>query len=611
MNHLNSVVIDSLSRVSKISGNISELIMENSPVFIKSYGIGSMATASFRGAASTHTKIMWNGMEINSPMNGVSDLSLLPVFFTDEIYLLNGGNSLSEIAGALGGVVGLYNSPVWDSKFKVKLLAEWGSFSTGKLFSGISLGSRKFKSETRFFFDKSKNNFTFFNYGILPHRLDTLENAGYHKQGLLQEFYYRPGNNHSVVFRFWIQGSSRDLPPLMTYEGKQRIEKQEDMQKRVQLEWKHYGNKANFQLNSSCFFNHLHYLWALSEPYFINEDSKSNEWGWDNRIRINYKVTDKQQLDIELKYRLLHAEVNDFRRNTGYSHDRSETGVMAGLQLFESKKLDLHSSFRIENYDFRVTKVAPAASIKIKPSGKNTQFISANLVHNFKYPTLNDLYWMPGGNTNLKPEKSTTGEMIFSYAKSDKSLYYKSELTAFVSVIDNWIQWQPSANGAYYWEAANISKVFSRGLEFLTSVSASVNKIKFNSGLNYSFTRTSDLNALDSPDKSRKKQLIYIPVHKGNSYVNVHYKNYSLKFDVSYIGKRFTKTDNSETNFEKVLNPYFLSRITLMKQLIKGQKEIYLKLTVDNLFNQNYQSILWRPMPGRNYLLSLSVNLTK
>ena len=72
---------DSLARASTITTNLSELISAYSPVFIKSYGRGSTATASFRGTAATHTQVLWNGMNLNSPMRGFADLALLPVFF--------------------------------------------------------------------------------------------------------------------------------------------------------------------------------------------------------------------------------------------------------------------------------------------------------------------------------------------------------------------------------------------------------------------------------------------------------------------------------------------------------------------------------------------------
>src|SRR4051812_12993113 len=70
--------IDSLALAQHNSTNLADLLADESPVFIKSYGLGSLATTSFRGGSANHTAILWNGFNINSPMNGQLDLSLVP-----------------------------------------------------------------------------------------------------------------------------------------------------------------------------------------------------------------------------------------------------------------------------------------------------------------------------------------------------------------------------------------------------------------------------------------------------------------------------------------------------------------------------------------------------
>ena len=60
--------------------NLGDLLSKKSHLFIKSYGIGSLATVSLRGSGSAHTQLNWNGISLNSCMNGSSDLSLFPLF---------------------------------------------------------------------------------------------------------------------------------------------------------------------------------------------------------------------------------------------------------------------------------------------------------------------------------------------------------------------------------------------------------------------------------------------------------------------------------------------------------------------------------------------------
>ncbi|HKL32241.1 MAG TPA: hypothetical protein VJ919_06900, partial [Tangfeifania sp.] len=133
-------------------------------------------------------------------------------------------------------------------------------------------------------------------------------------------------------------------------------------------------------------------------------------------------------------------------------------------------------------------------------------------------------------------------------------------------------------------------------------------KIRFLSGGNYSFTSTSNLNAVNSVDQSRGKQLIYIPKHKGNIYLSARWQKFVLRYDLNFVGKRFTKSSNIESEYERILNPYWLSKLTFEKQFNVQDLTFNLKFTADNLFDETYQSILWRPMPGRFYSFSAAIN---
>src|SRR5512133_558657 len=64
-------------------GSVAEAISVNSPVFIKNYGSGGSATPSLRGTGASGTQVTWNGLRIDNPMLGQSDLSILPAGMTD------------------------------------------------------------------------------------------------------------------------------------------------------------------------------------------------------------------------------------------------------------------------------------------------------------------------------------------------------------------------------------------------------------------------------------------------------------------------------------------------------------------------------------------------
>jgi iron complex outermembrane receptor protein len=155
--------VDSIALAKSSTVRLSELLSQHTPIFIKEYGKGAMATASFRGTAPSHTKVSWNGLEINSPMLGMVDFSLIPVYVTEQVKLLHGSASLAESAGALGGTIQLENKADWSNKLSGKLLTGYGSFHTLDEFVQLNIGNHTFQSKSSFFYNASKNDFSYLN----------------------------------------------------------------------------------------------------------------------------------------------------------------------------------------------------------------------------------------------------------------------------------------------------------------------------------------------------------------------------------------------------------------------------------------------------------------
>lgn len=602
---------DSVARAYSLTTDLSELISEYSPVFIKSYGRGSFATASFRGAAATHTQVLWNGINLNSPMRGSADLSLFPVYFFDDIYLLHGTSSMTGGSGALGGSVNIVNNPDWSKGFNIKTLLESGSFNTHKGFLKISYGGQRTSFATRLFLDQSKNDFPFYNTGILPHRKDTLQNAEYFRYGILQEFYFRRDFDEILSFRFWYQQNDRELPQLMSYEGNPREEYQDDNQLRTQFEWRKYSQIADYHFFSGVSSTRMDYYRATPEFNYVNDDSYSGETGFVNHLQINRKFNEKYYAAIGVDANYHQVQITDRIRDNGYRKDRYESSLFLNFQFRPSERLNGFLLVRTEQYDKRFVPFIPAAGFEFQFDADVPVLLRINAGRNYHKPALNDLYWMPGGNPDLLHEDGYSGDISLAGEYENDKVMFNNEITGFISKIENWILWQPASNGAYYWEADNIRDVFSGGIEYQYTASVKLKKVMFRSGGNFSFTSTSNLNAVSSADQSRGKQLIYIPKSKGNFWLSSTFKKITLKYDLKGVSRRFTKSDNEVADFERVLNPYWLSTFSVNRQIDLNQYKLSLKFTVDNIFDTNYQSILWRPMPGRCYSLSVGFDFDK
>jgi len=222
------------------------------------------------------------------------------------------------------------------------------------------------------------------------------------------------------------------------------------------------------------------------------------------------------------------------------------------------------------------------------------------------------LYWFPGGNPNLKPEDGYSGDLAIAYSKRGDKIIFSGQIIGFASLIDDWIVWQPSANGASYWEANNLRKVFARGAEmqFLLHFQMA-QALSFDLKGNYSHSATSNIDAVPSVDESRGKQLIYIPKDKANLFAEANYKSYYLKLNAPFTGKRYTSSNNVESDFEKVLNPYWLLDLSVGRRFDFKPFSMDVVANIENLTNSDYMAILWRPMPGRYYSLTVQISYKK
>ncbi|HEX7584339.1 MAG TPA: TonB-dependent receptor plug domain-containing protein, partial [Prolixibacteraceae bacterium] len=603
--------IDTLAMQMMKTQTISELLSSDSPIFMKSYGRGSSATASFRGTAASHTQLYWNGMKINSPMRGDVDFSLFPVYFIDDISILHGGSSMQSGSGALGGSVLINNKPDWSDQLSIRYVQTIESFSTAKEYLNIGFGNGKIQFKTRLFSDQSKNDFPYYNYGVLPMHSAIQKNAGYAKLGLLQEIYSRI-KRHTFSAKIWAYKSNRDLPQIMSFEGDARKETQDDKNIRAILNWKYVTNKSKLEWIGGVNSNELNYFRSSTEAQFVNFDSKSKEQSYFSQLNFDWKPKETISLNWSLNSTYSIVSVYDRVQKLGYDQDQLEFSLLNAIHIQPTPKVSLSFLCRSDLYDNRLIGFIPSFCAEYFPDRKQLFSFKMNLSRNYHQPNLNDRFWLPGGNPGLKPEDGYSGDLAFAFSKSGEKTKFSGQVTGYVSLIDNWIVWQPSASGAYFWEANNLRKVFAQGVEIQSSFHSEIaNAISFDLKGNYSYSATSNIDAVPSVDESRGKQLIYIPKHKANLFVETDFREYYLKINAPFTGKRYTSSNNVESDYEKVLNPYWLVNVSAGKDFDFKPIRIDASFNVENLMNTDYMAILWRPMPGRYYSITIQFSYKK
>ncbi|MDE5422825.1 TonB-dependent receptor plug domain-containing protein [Ancylomarina sp. DW003] len=628
---IDTLVLSNLSHRS-----LSEVLSENTPIFIKTYGRGSMATASFRGTAPSHTKVLWNNMEINSPMLGMVDFSLIPTWFMDDVNLSYGAASVKKSAGALGGSVEMTNKADWRKGFSLHTLSSAGSYKTYDQFISLNYSNRKFSSKTKAFYSVSDNDFKFFNKDIpasvdlktgeISHETQKQKNADYKKYGFLQELYYKLSLKDMVSFKIWNQYSDRSLPQLSTNESNDKdsdgklilnnINNQLDRSTRISSSWKHYFNKSNLKVDFGYINTNLDYYLDVKqnrgEKKVSNRviDSESKIDTYMAKAELTGNIKERTRYSLSGEFSANRVDTKESVKKTGYKENRNKESFVLFMQHQWTRNISQNITLRQPFVDEKADPLIYVSALEYTAGEKKQFKLGANFTRNYNRPTLNDLYFQPGGNPDLKPEDGFTYEGNIGYTVSGKNYDLDLSTSAYKSDIDNWIIWLPNDRG--FWEPFNLKNVKVTGLEFKAKLKGKLfNDLQYRLSGNYAYTKSINHgDGVTLGDQSKGKQLPFIPKHSSNLLLNIEYKDWFINHNFTYYSERFTTSSNDRKKEQagRDLYPYYMNNISFGHRfLLKKKCLAEIKFRIDNLFDEDYRSILQRPMPRQNYTLLLDL----
>jgi len=594
--------IDSLELRQNPGGSLAGLLADHSPVFIKSAAPGSLATISMRGTLASHTQVLWNGIRINSPMLGQVDFSLIPTFFTDQVQIISGPGSVQSGSGGIGGSIDLASRARWGNPFYGSILAGLGSFNTYRLMAEAGGGKQKWHLRFRIFREQSENDFPFLNTANGLFNTVRQENADFEKNGFLAQGFYRPNEHHMLSLHAWVQLNRRNLPPIMSFEGSGREEYQKDDQIRISASWQYSKQGFYSKLTTGTSQNNLDYYLAhqTGGGLLVNYQTSSRSQSWYNNFEGSYQISSKHSLKTRINGDYHQVEIEDLKTGSGYTAERLEIGLQLKAEQDWSNRLRTYALVQQDWVNRSRNPLVPVigGSFIILP---DLLELNSSLGKNFHPPSLNDLHWVPGGNSDLLPEEGFLGDLGFrSMFEGDSAWKMEIGVTGFISYIENWILWRP---GEFrYWTPDNLASVLARGIESSLRASVILGKNKVDFRVNYTLTRT---NPINMPGFS-SHQLMYIPVHKASLLLHLKRAFWYFNYRFSFASERFTSTDEEQSLHQ--LPAYSLHHLTLGRELSIRDLRSDIRIQVHNLFDTDYQTILWRAMPGRYFSLSLKID---
>ena len=173
----NSILISD-SLVNKNIHSLTDVLRFNSFIYFKENGLGMVSSPSFRGTNASQTAVIWNGININSQLNGQTDFNIVSVNSYDNIGVRSGGGSVLFGSGAIGGTVNLNNEITFKESQKNSLCLKHGSFntqhvnydfvkSTDKDYLNIGLGYNASDNDYKYLNSSLSNeNGAFYNYNF-------------------------------------------------------------------------------------------------------------------------------------------------------------------------------------------------------------------------------------------------------------------------------------------------------------------------------------------------------------------------------------------------------------------------------------------------------------
>ena len=618
--------IDSAVLKENVSLSMADVLAFNSSIFVKSYGRATLSTVSFRGTSPSHTQVTWNGMKINSPMLGMTDFSMIPSYFIDDASLLHGTSSVNETGGGLGGAVRLSTKPAQADGFGLQYVQGVGSFKTFDEFLRLTYGDDHWQLSTRAVYSSSPNDYKYRNRDKKENIYDDEMNiigsyypiernrsGSYKDLHLLQEVYYNTGHGDRFGLNAWYINSNRELQMLTTDYGDASDfdNRQREHTFRGVLSWDHL--RSDWKLATKAGYIHT---W-MAYDYERDPGNGIMQTMTRSRSRINtfYGQADGEYyLDKWLFTASLTAHqhmVESRDKNiilqqgnkavVGYDTNRMELSSSLSAKWRPSDRVGVSAVLREELFGNTFSPLIPALFVDGVISQRGNIMAKASLSRNYRFPTLNDLYFLPGGNPDLRPERGWTYDAGLSFAVGRDGVYSLSGSASwFDSYISDWILWLPTTKG--FFSPRNVKDVHAYGVELQSSLEVALSpSMQLTLDGTYSWTPSINEGEPMSPaDKSVGKQLPYVPEHTATLTGRLTWRSWSLLYKWNYYSKRYTMSSN-DLSLSGTLPTYFMNNVTLEKGLSFAWADLSLKLAINNLFDEEYLSVLSRPMPGINF----------
>lgn len=614
------------------SHSIADALRYFAGVQLKDYGgVGGIKTINVRSMGSNHLGIYYDGIQLGNAQNGQIDLGQFSMDNVEEISLYNGQKSaIFQPASEFGNAGTVYirtRRPHFSNgeRTHLKTRVKYGSsdlirFSTlweQRLSASVtsSVGAEVMNAS-------GKYKFRYRRYkadGSLAYDTTATRQNGdvwaVRAEGNLYGAMEQGGWN----VKAYTYHSERGIPGAIVNNVWRRGERQADHNTFFQA-----GLLRNL---SDRFSSRLQAKYAYYVTHYVNRDPKtmlvdntykqqelflstSNVYeimrGWSASVAYDFKWN---KLREEQGTRNKGQEMKPYRFSNMVSVATAYNQPWMNIQgsllaTFVKDHFPGHNDKKSENV------WTPAVFFNIFPLRNKSLSVRVYAKRSFRMPTFNDLYYTEMGNAMLKPETALQYNVGAVYVAprtshlASRISHFRLQVDAYYNTIHDKIVAYPKGQ-QFRWTMLNLGKVHIKGIDVEAELEVRAARELILAGrLQYTYQDARDVT--DPTDTYYNHQIPYIPWHSGSAIFSASYRQWDFNYSFIYAGKRYNQQENIDYNY---MPAWYTSDLSLMYRFRWVKTRCKATLEVNNLLDQQYDVILNYPMPGRNYAISMEVEI--
>jgi vitamin B12 transporter len=546
--------------------DVADVLREVPGLAVSRTGSAGKATSLFtRGAASTQTLVLWNGIEINNPYFSGYDWGRFSTAGVEQVEVVRGPFSALYGSDAVAGVVNVVTEPTTTG-----LRAEVQSGGHG-LRNGVVDGS----------WVAGANHLAV----ALEHRTDD----GFAPN---DDFRQNSGNGvwrwaPSKTFSFGVAaratsydlGIPFNLNATVTALVPSLQRRQNGSERQIAVPLQQTLGAFSYDLTLSEARNRDDFR-DPQDPFGTTDASTQSRT---RRARLTTRTNSAIGTIVaggEIE-RAKVDDVNNFGVNLAGLTRRDDSLFVEDRLSHDlgANKLELSAGVRYDRYDTFGSQTSPRVAAALVRGGTKWR---AAYGEGFRAPSVGELYYPFSGNVNLKAERSRSLEAGYDAPMGATGLF---SVTAFWSRYRNLINFD-NATFAF----ANIGRARSDGLEL--GIDEPVTSA-FYTHLAYTFLHRDD-------DEATGERLPRRPKHSGA--LTLGWREGGLDANVSIVRSGARVDILPVAPFSHVTNGAYTT-VDANVQLRAGRLTPFVKL--ENLRNERYEEVLGYPSPGRRAVVGL------